>query len=61
MAITQQQKDARLQHIAERARVAEENGLIATAKSWRELYATLQRRPCLAVIFANHIAEKPTE
>lgn len=54
---TERQKAAALASIAERAAIAERNGLLTTAQSWRELYANVAARPAATII----IAERPND
>jgi hypothetical protein len=57
--MTEAQKRAALASIALRAQIAEHSGLMATAKSWRELHWNVGCRPAGEIIMAKQIEEKP--
>jgi len=57
--VTENEKQQQLADIAERAEVAEQNGLRNTAKSWRELYANVLARPAAEMILARSRVPKP--
>ena len=50
---TEQQKQAALANIEARIRLAEDNGLHSTARSWRDYHANLAMRPAAEIVIAN--------
>jgi hypothetical protein len=57
--MTEQQKRAALASIAERAAIAERDGLLWTAKSWRELHMNVGCQPAAEIIMAARPSEVP--
>ena len=48
--MTPAQKSSALDMIAARAQTAEDRGLTATAKSWRDRYAVVEARPAAEIV-----------
>jgi len=57
--VTEDEKQQQLASIAERAAIAERNGLMHTAKSWRDLYTIVLMRPAGEIVFASRLMDKP--
>lgn len=53
---SEQQKSAVLQAIGNKIEIAERTGLVATANSWRELYANVASRPAAEIVMALNAA-----
>jgi hypothetical protein len=58
--VTEQQKCRLLAAFLERARIAEENGLPATARSWRDLHHNLLSRDAAAIVFVDRNPDEQT-
>jgi hypothetical protein len=57
--LTEEEKQYQLARIAKLAAIAELNGLMHTAKSWRELYTIVLMRPAGEIVFASRLMHKP--